>query len=470
MSLARLWMFLAVALPVLASLLVPLSTVDLAYHLRAGAEIVDARALPTVDTWTFTAAGLPWVDQQWGAQVVLHAVYALGGWIGLAVVRAALIGVVFGGLFAIGRRSGLDVRLAAVLTMVAFVVAVPALALRPQLLGMVCFVVVAWLVTIRRETPRALWLVPVVVAIWANLHGSFFLGPILVGLAWLQDVHDHDPGARRALVTVVASAVAACLTPFGPLVWGYAIGLSVNPEVTARITEWQPTTLRDVPGILFFGSALAVVALIARRGRVVSWPALLGLAGFFLIGLYAQRGLAWWALGAAPIVASQLLPHIQARERTEPALMRRLNVVVAAVLVVVGVVAFPGWRPIDPGTLAPTGLLSAAPSGITAALRAQAQPGDRVFNEQAWGSWLEFALPALPVAIDSRIELFPATTWDDYEAVLNGTDGWQAILDRWDPRFVALADDQVATRDRLLAAGWRSVTADDDGVVLERAP
>src|SRR4029078_6787764 len=103
--------------------------------------------------------------------------------------------------------------------------------------------------------------------------------------------------------------------------------------------------------------------IMRARVRLVRWRPLLGLAGFFLIGLYAQRGLAWWALGAVPIVASQLLPHTEPRVRTEPGLMRRLNVVVAVVLVVVGVVAFPGWRPTDPGTLAPTGLLSAAPSG-----------------------------------------------------------------------------------------------------------
>ena len=78
MSLNRLWLFLAVALPVLAAVIAPLSTVDLAYQLRAGAEIIAARALPTVDTWTFTAAGQPWVDQQWGAQVILAVVYDLG--------------------------------------------------------------------------------------------------------------------------------------------------------------------------------------------------------------------------------------------------------------------------------------------------------------------------------------------------------------------------------------------------------
>ena len=52
------------------------------------------------------------------------------------------------------------------------------------------------------------------------------------------------------------------------------------------------------------------------------------------------------------------------------------------------------------------------------------EPGDRLFNPQPWGSWFEFAVPDLPVAIDSRIELFPAQVWDDYAAVVGGREGW----------------------------------------------
>ncbi|HEY7131483.1 MAG TPA: hypothetical protein VH440_04485, partial [Candidatus Limnocylindrales bacterium] len=77
MSLRSLWAFLAIALPVLAAVIAPLPTVDLAYHLRAGAEILDTRAIPSVDTWTFTAAGQPWQDQQWLAQVVLALAYRI---------------------------------------------------------------------------------------------------------------------------------------------------------------------------------------------------------------------------------------------------------------------------------------------------------------------------------------------------------------------------------------------------------
>ena len=100
MTLPRLWAFLAIGLPVLAALIANLPSVDLTYHLRAGAEILAGEGIPTVDTWTFTAAGTPWTDQQWGAQVILAAVYQVGGWTGLVVFRAALIGVIFGCLFA----------------------------------------------------------------------------------------------------------------------------------------------------------------------------------------------------------------------------------------------------------------------------------------------------------------------------------------------------------------------------------
>ena len=202
---------------------------DLTYQLRAGGEILDARAIPTTDTWTFTAFGLPWTDQQWGAQVILELVYRVAGWTGLIVFRAVLIALIFGCLLTIGLRRGLGARRASWLTLAAFIVAAPALALRPQLLGMACFAIVLLLVADRREHPARLWLIPAIVVLWANLHGSFFLGPLVLGLAWLEDVHDKVAGPHRTLLVAVVSAIAACLTPFGPMVWAYAIGLSTNP-------------------------------------------------------------------------------------------------------------------------------------------------------------------------------------------------------------------------------------------------
>ncbi len=468
MTLTRFWAFLAVVLPILAALIANLSAVDLTYHLRAGEEIFATGALPSVDTWTFTAPGAPWVDQQWGAQVLLAAVYRLAGWTGLVVLRAALIGIIFGCLFVIAQRRGLGTRRAAGLTLVAFTVAAVALALRPQLLGMALLAVTLLLVTDRRAHPGRLWIVPVLVAIWANLHGSFFLGPVVLGLAWIEDLHDHAPGARRVLLVTLVSAAAACLTPFGPLVWSYAVGLSVNPEVTERITEWQPTSLRTVPGLLFFGSVAAVVVLIARRGERTSWPLLLWLGVFAAIGTYAIRGVAWWPLGAAAAIAGTLVTQPAARsvEAPDPPLIRRLNLVLAGAIIAVCVALLPVWRPVDTQLGAPVGVVGDAPPGVTAALRELAVPGDRVFNQQAWGSWLEFAFPDVLVAIDSRIELFPVSVWDAYQRVIAGVDGWERQLDDWGVTIAVVDADEDAFAARLTGAGWRSAFTDDDGQIL----
>jgi hypothetical protein len=467
-SLRALWWFLAISLPVLASLIAKISTVDLAYQLRAGAEILATGRIPTTDTWTFTMAGQPWVDQQWLAQVVLRAVESLGGWVGLAAFRAILVGAIFGGTCLIAVRRGLDVRTAAILSLLAFVVAAPALALRPQLLGMLCFVGVLLLVVDRRAHPGRLWLAPVIVAIWANIHGSFFLGPLVLGLAWLEDLHDRQPAAMRTLAVTGVAALAACLTPSGPLVWLYAAGLTSNASVTARVTEWQPTSIRDVPGLLFFVSALAIVTLMARSERRVPWPTLAWLGVFFLIGVYAQRGVAWWPIAAVTAIAGALVPALPARTRVETQTMRRLNALVAGVLVLAIFLGLPANRPAVPGAIVPADAVAPAPAGITASLRDLAKPGARVLNPQTWGSWFEYALPQLDVAVDSRIEMFKPEVWVTYESIVAGQDGWERRMAEWGVTHVVVDADEAAFRDRLVRAGWEVAYEDVDGALLIR--
>ena len=74
----------------------PIPAVDLAYQVRAGDEILRSGLIPAVDTYTFTVAGTPWMDQQWLAQVLLALGFRAGGWELLVVLRAALVSASFG--------------------------------------------------------------------------------------------------------------------------------------------------------------------------------------------------------------------------------------------------------------------------------------------------------------------------------------------------------------------------------------
>jgi hypothetical protein len=453
MTFGRLWTFLAVALPVTAGLLAILSAVDLAYHLRAGGEFLDTGRIATTDTWTHTAAGQPWANQQWGAQVILAAIHRLGGFEALVVFRAAVIGAIFGLVMIAARIRGATPRQAALLSLAAFGVSAAALTLRPQLLGMLLFAASLVLVADRRRHPGRLWLVPILVVAWANLHGSFFLAPLLLGVAWLEDLHDRQPRHGWVLVIAAVAAAAAVLNPLGLGVWTYAIGLSTNVEVTTRISEWQPTTLRSVIGIIFYGSALLVVAFLARRGRSTPWPTLLWLAVLFGIGAYALRGVAWWPLGAAVVVAG-LLDRPEP-DRVRPERASALNAAVAGLVVVAGVILLPWWRPT---------VLLEAPAGITAHLRTYTS-GVAAFHPQAWGSWIEFDAPNVKTFVDSRIELFDPIVWRDYEVIVEARPDWERALGGVN---VVITDDRTGDLAERLDAhpSWDLAYEDDDGKVF----
>ncbi|HEX7951127.1 MAG TPA: hypothetical protein VF494_12310 [Candidatus Limnocylindrales bacterium] len=533
MSRATLWRVLAVGLPIVAAIAAPLPSVDLTFLLRAGSEILASGAIPTTDSWTFTAAGSPWLDQQWAAEVLLQVVFGAAGWTGLVLFRAALVGLAFGLLLATIRRRAprLGPIAVALLVVSAFVVSANALALRAQLLAIVLFAATLYVLAIRVERPRAVWLIPLFALLWANLHGTFLFAPALCGLAWLADLYEAGPSRLRGwtlhrmfLVGLVATA-ATLVNPFGPAVWGYVANLTSNPTIASRVSEWLPPSPLGVPGALVWLSVLGVAALAltriraawrardtgdtsdtsdtsgsirrrrgAFRSRVnIPWPALLTLGLFGGFALASGRGTAWWPFAAAFVIAPWLQPDappaavapgagaapgaadVPPSRRPTPPPLRRLNLAIVGALVVAGGALLPTWRPLGPLGV-PTGTLTQAPQGIAQfhdrTTCEQAGPGSpRVWNPQVWGSWLEFAAPCALYAVDSRIELFSAQVWDDGATVEAGGPGWEAIVDRAQVAevIVEYADNEAFERAAHDAqAVWSRVLADCDGSIWVR--
>jgi hypothetical protein len=486
-SLANLWRVLAVALPVLGALVAPLPSVDLAYQLRAGGQILDGHGIPTVDTWTFTIANVSWLDQQWGAQVVLAAAYRVASWTGLVVLRAALVGLAFGLLLLTVKRRAprLPSRWAALLVLAAFLVSALTLALRPQLLAIVLFAATLFILASRDAHPRWIWLIPVIAAAWANVHGSFPLVLVLIGLAVFADVLDRRArNLKRPFEMLIVGGYAGLATlvnPFGLDVWRYVIDLARNPTITSRVSEWQPTFPTTIPGVLFWVSVVGAGALVVMRlrgrspGAGIPWPALLTLAGFAALGAYTGRGLAWWPFAAVFVVAPWLPTSESAgfdpaiasalREPTLARRMERTNLAIVAALLAVGILTLPLWR--NNGLAnAPLGVVTYAPQDLTRALD-HAMGFDRLgaagindprfygfprisfgghidasglryrtWNPQRWGSWLEFAVPDATYALDSRIELFPPSVWADADTVASGTGAWESVLLRYKVKWV----------------------------------
>ncbi len=464
LSFDRLWIVIALALPAFVALVVPLPAVDLAYQVRAGELILTTGAIPSVDTFTFTVAGQPWTDQQWLAQVMLALGFRAGGWELLAVLRAALVVGMTGLLLVVGVLRGASVRTASILALVAFLLAAPALALRPQLFAISVLAGLIVLVAGRHRYPRAFLTAPFLVVAWANLHGSFVLAPVLLGYALLDDVARGRPW-RRSLAVLAVGSLATLANPFGLGAWGYAAAIGTNPVIAGRVSEWQRTTPFTVPGALFYVS-VAVAALFTWWGRRRLTPAdALLLVAMASLGTWAVRGMAWWPPGALMVIASALAGPMTAATPAMPAYVRRgsaLNGIVAVLLLILVVAALPWWRPADPLT-GRRGLLTYAPSGLAQALRTIATPGARVVVPQTWGSWFEWADPQAAYFVDARFELFPDDVWVDLSAIEQGGAAAEAVLQRRTVMVIVVAAGGAAP-----TVGWTTGYADADGAILVR--
>jgi hypothetical protein len=466
MSLPQLWATLAVAVPAIA-VLGSLSTVDLAYHVRLGEQMLRSHHLVRSDSLSYTAGGLPWLDQQWLAQVLLALVFRAARWEGLALLRVALVSSTFTFLVLACRAAGIDLRRSAWLCLASFVVGLGSLALRPQLFGLLLFAMSLWLVAGRRAHPRRLWWMAALAAVWANVHGSFFFAPVLLGLAWVEDRRDGDRRSGRTLRLAFLAGAATLVNPFGVRVWDYVLDLTTDPVVRRFAGEWQPPSVRSFFGAIFFLSIAAVAVVLARRDRPVPWLTLLSLGVFAAFGLQAYRGVIWWGLAAAPVLAGLLAADTFPKRKTEPA-PAGVHTVLAACVVGVSLITFPFWG--KTGADPPARLVSPAPREITDAVRANLAPGDHMFNAQRFGSWFELALPDRPVFVDSRIEAFPASVWSDYVAVSDGREGWQTILDDRQVRVVVADREEQTLLIPLIQRdpAWRLVLDDADGLVFVR--
>jgi hypothetical protein len=458
----RAWAVTALAIPAIVALIARMFTPDLAYHIRIGEDILRDRAIPTVDTYTFTVDGTSWQVQQWGASVLFSLLHRIGGWPTIGAARALLTFATFAFVFLACRSRGASTRAASLLTVGGFVVSVLALTMRPQLLVLPLFAAALWLLADRARHPGRVWLIPVLAAVSANLHGSFVLFPLLVGLALLEERLVKGAPARRLLVLTGITALATFVNPYGPNAWRYAADLATDPVIQRSITEWQPLDVGEIPGIVAFGAALAIAAYLARRGTPADVATLLTLGIFLWMAMASQRNIGLWGV-VAPVAVAGLLPPSPSRSERKagsPMAFRMLTAVLAVLIVVL----LPWWRPNQPASL-----LADVPWGLADAAERELAPGTRTMVHQPWGSWFLFAAPELPVFLDSRIELIPSDVWEDYRAVAFAGATWARSLQRWDVEAVVAKNAEwdliPILRDD---PGWRVAYEGADGVLFVR--
>src|SRR5882757_7397829 len=290
---------------------------DTMWQITVGQWIIDHRAVPTTDVYSFTMRGQPWISTQWLAQVLYAKAYALSGWGGPVVLAASAISATFALLAKfLGRRLSESTTL--VFVAAALALTVPHLLARPHVLALP--VMVAWvgglIAAADRRAAPSFWLVPLM-ALWANLHGGFVFGLVLIGPIALDTVLGADAKLRKALALrwtafAVAALVLSCCTPYG---WNSLLASQKILALGAAlplIMEWQPTSFGSVGA--FEVCLLLGIGLALFRGVKLPPLRIVLLLGLLHMALAQGRAVEILALLAPLILAAPLARQIGGNE------------------------------------------------------------------------------------------------------------------------------------------------------------
>ena len=440
---------------------------DSYWHLVVGRWIAEHRAFPVADPFSFTTNGAHWIAKEWLSQILYSGAFAIGGWSGMVVLAAAAIALAFALLtrFLADELAPLPV---ICLIAVAFAIVAPHAVARPHALSLPVMVAfVGGLVrAVDRDHRPSLWLMPLMV-LWANLHGGFTLGLVLVVAAGLDAVAGAAAGERRRVARAwiafaAAALVAACITPYGPesiLVTFRVLGL--GPALSI-IGEWRPADFSRLGGLelsLLAGTGLAL------RFRVGLPPVrIVVVLGLLHLGLSAERngellGLLVPLFLARPI--ARQFPNLAPAGPTTIAATRSLALhgVIAVAIAVTATSAILALLHYAPNP-------RVSPEAAVAALR---QTGERrVLNDYDFGGYLVYA--GLPPFIDGRTELYGGDFMLRHHRAVTLADlpDFLRLLDEYRIGATLLAPQTpaVAFLDRL--PGWRRIYGDDIAVVHQR--
>lgn len=432
-SLDQLWALLAVALPMWRVLLTPIMPHDFWWHLATGRLIALEGSIPTADRFSYTQAGAAYYNQPWLAQVLMYSGYRLGGAELLQLLQAIIIGMSFALLYRVSRREGAGPRLAAAITLAGGLVAMDNWQIRPQSYAIPLFVAtLALLLRWRRSGDAPLWLLPPIMIVWVNLHGTFILLPVLCASVWLGTLverrRQREARARADLIALAGwsagALLASLLNPRGPAIYSYVAGLLRDRAVAELVAEWV-SPFRDLasPMTIVFWIMLTIFGLLLLRRRQRLTPtAILLLLPFLGLALQSVRNILWLGIVAVPIT-SWLLATPLPNPRRRSAESVALNRAIAALVLVPLVVCLPWWKaalglPPAVGRV----LHASTPIVATEQLRGLPQRPARLFHEMSFGSYLIWAAPEQRVFIDPRIELYRYEQWRDYIALGQGRD------------------------------------------------
>ena len=463
-----LWLSLALLFLLPIALFLSITPHDYWFYVRLGRDILESGHVPRADSFSYTFPGRPIFYQPWLSAVIFWLAYSAGGATLTFLIRGLCIAIAYGLIWVLMREAGTGTRLSTLLVILLGLSSSMNWSMRPQMFAYPLFVVTLWVLWHwQHGRAKWMWLLPVAILLWANLHGSFVLAFFLMGSALLFGAGDK----KQLTLWLGLSLLATLANPRGIFVWQFVSDMLTSPSDQLFATEWRPPVNAGWQMNIFFAWLLLFVPLAAlspRRLSILEWIWFLGFGWLALSGL---RYVIWFmfimALLSGPMLTELVRPFTREALGSSNA---RMNLILGAFLLFLPLMVLPGMREAWWQDGPPLYHEATTPISATEWLAKHPDLPGPLFAEYTFGSYLTFALPSRLLWIDNRFNAYPPQHWEKYQAISSARPGWDELLDQDNVNLLMLS---LASQPSLVDAveesdPWCEQYRDKTAVIFSR--
>ena len=463
--------------------------------------MVENHRLPSTDIFTYTVPDHVWTDHEYLTEILMWFVYSSAGTVGIAIAFGVITWLGFWLMYRQVRRQpfvivGLGLALAAV-------AGDPIWGPRAQMItfALTCLELY-WLQGYLSGRSRMLLYFPIVMAVWANLHGGWVIGFVWLGIAlaselvmWAWDRANPAHWAHLKFLGIItaASALAVLATPHGLSLYLYPFNTVGSVAQEKLIVEWFSPDFHQRYLLPFEAMILITIGGFALR-RPPVYEFLLFVASLAL-ALQSVRNVALFVAATTPVLIntfgpwwreiaatrkwklfptnSEASPGVRGGPRPISAPARPAFAAITAVALVVITVATVIHVTGDINTDRQASLdASSYPVGAADWLAAHPDVGTRMYNQYGWGGYLAnrfYPQPNRRVFIFGEAALMGDDLLNQYEDVQTLRADWEQVLDRYGVDYIVYNRGEALANVLATSPKWKLVYEDSVAVIYVRA-
>ena len=404
---------------------------DIFWHLRTGEWILQHHAIPHADPFSSTVAGKPWQAYSWLFEVLAIKLFNRFGLVSTLWYTAAMLLAMMAALQHLVRRLQPSFGIGLLLSVVGCLAMAHLSAPRPWMFTILFFILEVDILMHARRTGRTrelLWL-PLLFALWSNIHIEFIDGLLVLALALAESMAAHFfPQLKTGLRTgwmagiFILSALSTLLNPFGwkvyNVVFDYTSRLAAHASALNTVTELQANPFRDFGNycVLFLAIGAAAVLAHQRRFRLFE----VGLLAFAAAESFRSQRDVWLVVVTSVAILAACIPDRHGASAAHP---RQVSLLFATTVAALLVFALYRGNTLDkPAIQVETA--KTLPVHAVEAIQAHHYTGP-LYNDYNWGGYLMWALH-MPVSMDGRASLYGDEAIERSMLTWGGRPGWQS--------------------------------------------